>query len=178
MVSDERLSPKKRLLIGICTLVMAAVGFAAGRVAVPEAAAVSQPIQFNHRKHVKDNGLECTTCHEFVNTGKHAGLPSLSTCEGCHAEPMTKSSEEQKLVKLIAAKSPTSFNKLFRLPDHAYYSHRRHVAVAGLKCETCHGGIADSTAPPRYPLVTITMDTCKNCHAASKVTTDCTDCHH
>ncbi len=178
MVSDDRLTPARRLLIGGCALFMAAVGFAAGRVAISPGTGAVQPIQFNHRKHVKDNGLECATCHEFYKTGKHAGLPPLSTCEGCHGQPMTKSPEEQKLVTLIAAKSSVGFTKLFLLPDHAYYSHQRHVVVAGLKCETCHGAIADTTAPPRYPLVRITMDTCRDCHAAKHVKTDCTDCHH
>jgi hypothetical protein len=31
MPSDERLSPKRRLIIGVFTLAMAATGFAAGR---------------------------------------------------------------------------------------------------------------------------------------------------
>jgi hypothetical protein len=177
MITDEKLSPTRRLLIGVFTLAMATAGFAAGRIAFRPTGAVTQPIQFNHQKHVKDVGLECSTCHEYYSTGRHSGLPPLSTCQGCHEEPITKSPEEQKLVKLIASDPQATFKKLFRLPDHVFYSHRRHVVVAGLPCETCHGGIAETTVPPRYPLVRITMATCTGCHAEKQVSSDCTNCH-
>lgn len=177
MVADERLSPTRRLLIGAFTLTMAVAGFAAGRIALRPSEGATQPIQFNHEKHVKDVGLECSTCHEYYSTGNHSGLPSLATCQGCHEEALGKTPEEQKLLKLIATDPQASFKKLFRLPDHAYYSHRRHVVVAGLQCETCHGRIAETTAPPRYPLVHVTMATCTGCHAEKNVSVDCTNCH-
>jgi hypothetical protein len=177
MVADERLSPTRRLLIGVFTLVMAIAGFAAGRIALRPNEGAMQPIQFNHQKHVKDQGMECSMCHEYYSTGNHSGLPSLALCQGCHQEALGKTAEEQKLLKLIETAPETSFNKLFRLPHHAYYSHRRHVVVAGLPCETCHGKIADTTAPPRYPLVRITMVVCTDCHAAKHVSVDCTNCH-
>jgi hypothetical protein len=177
MTADEKLSPTRRLLIGAFTLSMAVAGFTIGRVLLFPTEAVAQPIQFNHQKHVNEVGLECSTCHEYYGTGESSGLPSLTTCESCHQEAITESPEEQKLVKLIASDPQSSFKKLFRLPDHAYYSHRRHVVGAGLKCETCHGGIAETTAPPHYPLVRITMATCVNCHAETNATTECTGCH-
>lgn len=177
MAVDESLSPTQRLLIGAFTLAMAAGGFAAGRTAFPLTRAVEQPIQFNHQKHVKDAGMDCSACHEYYSTGNHSGLPSLATCQVCHQEAVTKSAEEQKLLKLLASETQPDFKKLFRLPDHAFYSHRRHVAVAGLQCETCHGRIAETTAPPPRALVEITMATCTSCHAEKNVTTECTDCH-
>jgi menaquinone reductase, multiheme cytochrome c subunit len=173
----ETLSPARRLLIGALTLAMAAAGFAAGRTALRPATRVLQPVQFNHQKHVKDVGLECASCHEYFATGEHSGLPSLELCEGCHSEALTKSSEEQTLLKLIASKPQPAFHKLFRMPDHVRYSHRRHVTAGGLPCETCHGGIAETTAPPPVALTRITMDTCTNCHVERGVRTDCTACH-
>lgn len=177
MSADERLDPKRRLAIGVFALTMATVGFAAGRTALRPTQHVTQPIQFNHQVHVKVVGLECSTCHEYFNTGNHSGLPALTLCKGCHFEALTKSPEEQKLLKL--SEPLPAFQKLFRMPDHVRYSHRRHVASGGLTCETCHGAIADTTAPPAYPLVRITMDTCIVCHAdrGVGVKTDCTHCH-
>jgi hypothetical protein len=156
---------------------MTTAGFAAGREALHPTERVTQPIQFNHQKHVKVVGVECSVCHEYYSTGEHAGLPSLALCKGCHAEALTKSSEEQKLLKLMASDPQPAFRKLFRLPDHVRYSHRRHVASGGLACETCHGAIAETTAPPAYPLVRITMDSCTGCHTDRGVKTDCTHCH-
>lgn len=175
--ADERLDPRRRLAIGVLFVVMGTAGFATGRLALRPAGRVTQPIQFNHQKHVKEAGLECSTCHEYYATSDHSGLPSLALCKGCHAEALTKSAEEQKLITLAATDAPPPFRKLFRLPDHARYSHRRHVASGGLACQTCHGAIADTTAPPPAPLVRITMDTCTGCHRDRGVKTDCTHCH-
>jgi hypothetical protein len=175
--ADERLDPRRRLVIGVLAVVMATAGFAAGRAVLRPTERVAQPIQFNHQKHVKVVGLECSACHEYYATSEHSGLPSLELCKGCHAEALTESSEEQKLLKLMASDPQPVFLKLFRLPDHARYSHRRHVTAGRLACETCHGAIAETTAPPASPLVRITMDSCTRCHADRGVKTDCTDCH-
>ena len=177
MSADERLDPKRRLVIGVLALTMATVGFAGGRTALRPTGRVTQPIQFNHQKHVKVVGLECSVCHEYYATSDHSGLPSLAVCKQCHAEALTKSPEEEKLLKLMASDPQPAFRKLFRLPDHVRYSHRRHVVAGGLTCETCHGAIAETTAPPAYPLVRITMDTCTGCHTDRGVKTDCTHCH-
>ncbi len=177
MAADEKLSPVRRLVIGAVALSMAGAGFAAGRTAFRPAGSVSQPIQFNHQKHVEDAGLECSVCHELYQTSERSGLPSLATCLTCHDGTTTGSAEEKKLVELAGSPVPPPFRKLFRLPDHVYYSHRRHVVVAGLACETCHGGIAATTAPPPRPLVRVTMDTCVACHTAQRVPTQCTHCH-
>jgi hypothetical protein len=174
---DEILTPTKRLVLGAFAVVMATGGFAAGRVSFDPNRAVVQPIQFNHQKHVKDVGMECSACHEYFSEHQHSGLPSLSLCAGCHQQPLTKSPEEAKLIALAASASPPAFRKLFRLPDHAYYSHRRHVGIAKLLCVTCHGAIAETTTPPRHPLVQITMKTCTDCHTRQSVQADCTACH-
>lgn len=177
MPIDERLNPRRRIVIGVIAVVVATAGFNAGRVALRPTQHVAQPIQFNHQKHVKVVGLECSTCHEHYSTGEHSGLPSLTLCQSCHAEALTDSREEQKLLKLAAGEPQTPFRKLFRLEKHVRYSHSRHVAIGGIACETCHGAIADTTTPPTAPLVRITMDTCTECHAERGVKTDCTHCH-
>lgn len=177
MPSEELLSPKRRLIIGAFTVFMAAAGFAAGRTLLRPTERVLQPIQFNHQKHVKDVGLDCASCHEHFSTGLHSGLPSLDLCASCHSEALTKSSEEQVLLKLIPTKPQPEFRKLFRLPDHVRYSHSRHVTAGGLVCENCHGAISETTAPPPVALKRITMETCTNCHVERNVRNDCTGCH-
>jgi len=177
VATDEKLSPIRRLVIGAVVLTMAGAGFAAGRTALRPSESVPQPIPFNHRKHVQDAGLECSVCHEYYETSAHSGLPELATCLACHDGTVTGTAEEKKLVELGKSDTPPRFRKLFRLPDHVYYSHRGHVVVAGLECEVCHGAIAATSAPPSRPLVRITMDTCVSCHAARGVPTDCTHCH-
>jgi hypothetical protein len=77
----------------------------------------------------------------------------------------------------IPTRQPAGFPKLFYLPPHVYYSHRRHVVLGKLECVRCHGGIADTISPPTRPLVQISMDFCTGCHNQSKVTNDCKSCH-
>ena len=177
MSADEKLGPTRRLALGAFTVLMAVAGFAAGRAAFNPNGAVVQPIQFNHQKHVKGAGLDCSTCHQLYADHQHSGLPDLSLCAGCHQQPMTQSPEERKLVTLAASAAPPAFRKTIRLPDHVYYSHRRHVTVAGLACPTCHGAIADTTAPPSRPLVQISMKTCIDCHTRRSVPVNCIACH-
>ena len=136
-----------------------------------------QPIAFSHKKHVQELEIGCKECHPYYETSQHSGLPTLTTCKGCHEEPLTDKPEERKIQTLAGEGQDDVFRKLFRLPDHAYYSHRRHVAVAGIACETCHGGIAHTTEPPEAPLVRITMGFCLDCHQRSGVSSDCTTCH-
>ncbi len=177
MAFADKLNPVQRLVLGAFTVAMFAGGFAAGRLLFTPGRGVAQPIQFNHQKHVKTAGIDCSTCHQYYADHQHSGLPELATCMMCHQQPVTKSPEERKLIALAAGPSPPVFRKLFRLPDHVYYSHRRHVTVARLPCSTCHGAIADTTAPPARPLVRISMATCTGCHVRVSVQTECTACH-
>jgi hypothetical protein len=95
----------------------------------------------------------------------------------CHEEPQTDSPEEKKIPTLVAAGQEDVFRKLFHLPNHVFYTHRRHVGIAGLDCIVCHGQIAQTGSPPAAPLVRITMAFCIDCHRKSGVSTDCTRCH-
>lgn len=138
---------------------------------------VSQPVAFNHLKHTKSLGLGCEFCHKFVNTGVHAGLPDAGTCVICHRALQGKSPEAARLTALLGQGDPLRFRKLFRLPGHVYFSHRRHVAIAALDCRLCHGEIAMTERPPSRPLVGIRMRVCLDCHRARGQSLDCVGCH-
>lgn len=138
--------------------------------------AVHQPISFNHRKHVTELDIGCTTCHLTVETEAFSGLPDADLCAGCHLEPQGKSEEEKKLVEMLKKGTALAWKPLFRQPAHVFYSHRRHVTVAKLQCRVCHGAIADTTAPP-VRVRRLVMDDCVSCHRRERVRTDCTVCH-
>ena len=171
------MSPARRLFIALIVLLTAAGGYAAGRAVFRPVERVAQPIAFNHQVHVEENGMECSDCHQFYLEGKHSGLPTLTVCLDCHEEAMTDNPEEQKIRDLAAAGQDDVFRKLFKLPDHAFYSHRRHVGIAGIECETCHGEVALTTEPPEKAEILITMDFCMDCHKLTGVSEDCTRCH-
>lgn len=138
---------------------------------------VEQPIAFNHRAHVASAQIECSQCHAYFSQGAHSGLPDAEVCMGCHTEALTQSREEAKLRDSFQRGQPGAFRKLFHLPSHVYYSHRRHVVLGKLECAGCHGDIANSELPPSRPLVKISMNFCVQCHSKSNVTNDCKSCH-
>jgi hypothetical protein len=135
-----------------------------------------QPISFNHKKHV-EQGLECDTCHRYFKTQTFAGMPDIAICLECHKEPMTKSPEEEKIRLFAQKKEEISWRRIYEEPDHVFYSHRRHVVLGKLQCQTCHGDIAQSERPPSKPWVKMTMNWCMNCHTKNKVVNDCLACH-
>lgn len=135
-----------------------------------------QPVEFNHRLHVEDLGLGCTDCHAYYQEETFSGLPAADACSFCHEEAQGEDPEEAKLARLLAEGRPLEWQPLFRQPSHVFYSHRRHVAVAGLECAACHGSIAASESPPRT-VETLDMDGCIACHEQQGVDDDCTSCH-
>lgn len=157
----------------VTILLVAAGGSLLARARPP----VVQPVPFSHLKHTQELQLGCDFCHKYVRTGAHSGLPGAETCSICHSAPQGDSEEAARLTELLGAGEPLQFTKLFRLPDHVFYTHRRHVAIGEIACETCHGGIAETERPPTRPLVDIGMSFCVDCHLERDVTDDCTACH-
>jgi predicted CXXCH cytochrome family protein len=139
--------------------------------------AVRQPIAFSHLRHTQDLGLECAFCHKYVETGAHSGLPAAETCSICHRVPLGTTEAAAELTRMIDAEEPLRFNKLFQLPDHVFYTHRRHVGIAEIECTVCHGAIAETEAPPPRPLVRMSMEYCLGCHRETEQTVDCNACH-
>jgi hypothetical protein len=137
---------------------------------------VTQPIAFNHRVHVEDQELECSMCHPFYESEASSGMPGAATCAMCHLEPQGESVAERALVARLQAGEPLEWGRLFRQPPHVFYSHRRHVVVAGLQCEVCHGQIGLSERPPSQA-TPMSMEACLDCHVREQASADCTACH-
>jgi predicted CXXCH cytochrome family protein len=156
-------------LLAMAFLTVTAAGFR-GR-------GIEQPLPFNHRTHIEEAGLECTDCHLYVESAAYAGRPSLGICANCHEEAMTESSAEATLLEYIGSGREIPWKRLYTVPSHVYYSHRRHVSVAKLDCIECHGDIANTSSPPAKPLKRLSMNFCMDCHEREGASTDCNACH-
>ncbi len=143
-----------------------------------ETAALSakQPIEFNHKKH-RDIGLPCRTCHQYFEEHASAGMPRVEVCMLCHTAALTQNPEEEKIREYAKRGEEIKWLRLYRLPDHVYFSHRRHVVLGKLECTTCHGRIGESTKPPIKPAVELKMKDCLACHQRMAQDTDCYACH-
>jgi predicted CXXCH cytochrome family protein len=175
----------------LALIVLVAVGVVAvGHWAGWRASAVEQPIQFPHKTHV-DMNLACMSCHERAEKDAVAGRPPTELCLGCHSG--SDKSEEKKIQMFGANGGEIPWKRIWRLPPYVFFSHRTHVAVAKVQCQSCHGAMETLQRPPAQPLKKLTMNDCLGCHeqwqrpadgakaqragAVQKVTTDCAACH-
>ena len=166
----------KRLTV--ITVVLAVAVLAAGGVALVTARVrVTQPIAFNHRFHLEDVGLDCTDCHLYAKSGPRATIPNLAVCSDCHEEAQGESEQEARLVEYVQQGTLIPWRKVYRVPGHVYFSHRRHTAIGGIECEVCHGQMREREQPVTRPAVQVTMDRCMDCHVEQGVSNDCVLCH-
>lgn len=162
-------------LLGLVAALMALA--VAGVTVATARRPAAQPIAFNHRLHVEQVELACTDCHLHATSGARATIPNVTVCGDCHAEALTDSPEEARVVAHVKAGTPIPWRKVYWVPDHVFFSHRRHTAIAGIECATCHGGVAQREVPLTRRLVPVTMDRCMECHARTGASNDCILCH-
>ncbi len=142
--------------------------------------APAQPIRFSHKVHAGDNIIGCTSCHAYAEHSPVAGIPSMQRCQGCHKfvkqdpqDPQMTREIQALLAKLDEGK-PIEWVRVYRVPDHVYFTHERHVR-AGLRCQQCHGEVQTMEAVRQA--APLTMGWCLECHHARKAPTDCWTCH-
>lgn len=139
---------------------------------------IIQPLAYNHKIHIEDAAMECADCHRYVEKLASATLPDIQVCADCHSdEPTTDSPEEVKLLQYVEEGKEIDWQRIYEVPDHVYFSHRRHVVLGEVECADCHGVVEEQTRPVSYPEVEVTMDNCMDCHKENKVTNDCLSCH-
>jgi c(7)-type cytochrome triheme protein len=145
----------------------------------------AQPIAFNHRLHLeKAQGITCADCHSFVTTETYAGLPSKQLCFDCHevedpgeSEASEMHAELVALMRFADVEHDIPWERVTETPSHVFFSHRRHVAVAGIDCADCHPTMAERTVPPTRGPIVMKMDVCLDCHEAQDASEDCVACH-
>jgi hypothetical protein len=154
--------------VGIIALALGATGalvgpmvYARSPFATGASHPLAQPIAFDHRHHVRDDGIDCLYCHENAERGPYAGLPSTARCMGCHAQIWNDSATLAPLRASDDAGTPIRWKRVHSLPDFVYFDHSIHV-TRGVGCVTCHGDVADMAAV--YQVKPLTMGWCVDCH--------------
>ncbi len=147
-----------------------------GFVAAHARPVAKQPIRFSHKAHVAA-GVDCDGCHATVSEQAFAGMPTLETCMDCHDQPLTKDPEEKKLKAYQAANADPSWVRIYTMPAHVFFSHRRHVLLGKVPCASCHGAMQKASQPPVTPAVEQSMKWCIACHQQRHASIDCIACH-
>jgi hypothetical protein len=134
--------------------------------------APKQPIEYSHKLHAGDIGMDCRYCHAYAERGPHAGVPATQTCMNCHAQVKKDSPKLEALRTSWAegkGEAPVPWKKVHVLPDYAYFDHSAHLGVgvgtnrAGVGCETCHGRI--DTMDLVRQVQPLSMTWCLECHS-------------
>lgn len=141
---------------------------------------IEQPVEFDHRHHVRDDGIDCVYCHSSVETAAFAGMPSTERCMGCHSQVWRDSPELAPVRDSWCTGTPLRWKRINSVPSYVYFHHGVHVQ-GGVACAECHGAVENM---PRVRRVhNMTMDFCLDCHrrrqdsrAITRLTT-CTACH-
>ena len=120
-----------------------------------------QPVQFSHKHHVGDDGIDCRYCHQTVETTASAGMPSTQTCMNCHSQIWSDSPYLEPVRASFRDNKPIEWERVHDLPEFTYFNHSIHVAK-GVGCSTCHGQI--DNMPAVFQENTLQMEWCIECH--------------
>jgi hypothetical protein len=122
---------------------------------------VAQPVQFDHRHHVKDDLIDCRYCHTTVESAPSAGIPPTELCLNCHSQVWNKSPLLDVVRSSWFTRQPIPWVRVHRLPDFVYFNHSIHVNK-GVGCVECHGRVDQMASIAQdQPL---TMGWCLDCH--------------
>jgi len=133
-----------------------------------------QPIPYSHKTHLA-LGLPCATCHTNPAPGNLMTFPATTTCMSCHTSIAKDKPAIQKLASFSKSRQPIPWVRVYNVLPGVTWTHRKHLD-AGIKCETCHGQVAQMEKMSEATSVT-TMAVCLNCHKAHDAPTVCQTCH-
>src|SRR5215467_1921892 len=121
----------------------------------------AQPLQFSHKHHAGDDGIDCRYCHTSVETSSFAGIPPTKTCMNCHRQIWADSPALEPVRDSFRTGKPIKWTRVNALPDFVYFNHSIHVNK-GVGCSTCHGRV--DQMPLTWQVATLQMRWCLDCH--------------
>jgi hypothetical protein len=122
-----------------------------------------QPVEYSHKLHAGELGINCLYCHTNVDKAAHANVPNTETCMNCHQKIKAKSPKLQAVRDSWANNTPVKWVKVHDLPDFVYFNHSAHV-TRGVGCVSCHGRI--DTMERVSQREKLSMGWCLECHRA------------
>ena len=121
----------------------------------------TQPVDYSHKLHAGDMGIDCRYCHSTVERSSFAALPATQTCMNCHAKVKTDSVKLLPVRESYATDKPIPWVAVHNLPDYVYFDHSAHLA-AGVGCSTCHGRVDQMVKVMQVQ--PLSMGWCLDCH--------------
>jgi len=120
-----------------------------------------QPVQFSHKHHAGQLGIDCRYCHTGVEISAVAAIPPTRTCMNCHAQIWLQSAFLEPVRASLRTDQSIAWVKVHDLPDFVYFNHSIHVAK-GVGCVTCHGRVDEMNQIAQAS--SLQMEWCLDCH--------------
>lgn len=123
--------------------------------------APKQPVEYSHKLHAGQLGIDCRYCHIGVEQGPVANVPATETCMNCHTVVKHDSPKLELVRESFRNDMPIEWVKVHNVADFAAFSHAQHV-VKGVGCVECHGRV-DQMDVVRV-VEPLSMSWCLDCH--------------
>jgi hypothetical protein len=121
----------------------------------------AQPVQFSHKHHVGELGIDCRYCHTTVETAARATVPPTETCMSCHSQIWLQSPFLEPVRASFRTDRSIPWVKVHDLPDYVYFNHGVHIQK-GIGCVSCHGRVDQMNQVWRES--SLQMEWCLECH--------------
>jgi hypothetical protein len=135
-----------------------------------------QPIHYTHTVHILKVQMKCVECHEGVDKGPIAKIPTINKCWECH-DDFHNRPELEKIADYQKRGEDIPWQRVYGFPaiSHVRFNHAPHIRN-NVDCATCHGDVQHMTTAQR--VVDHTMGFCVSCHTEKKAPNDCLTCHY
>lgn len=120
-----------------------------------------QPVQFSHKIHAGQLGMDCRYCHSFVEVAAHSNIPTTQQCMNCHAQVQAQNPKLAPVRESWATGKPIPWLQVHKTPDYVYFNHAAHVN-RGVSCVSCHGDVTEMEVVEHAK--SHSMDFCLTCH--------------
>lgn len=120
-----------------------------------------QPVEYSHKLHAGNLGIDCRYCHYTVEKAGYAAVPQTEVCMNCHVRVKENSPLLQPVRDSYATGKPIAWTKVHNLPDYVYFNHQAHV-TAGVSCVSCHGRVDQMIVVKQVE--PLSMAWCLECH--------------
>lgn len=122
-----------------------------------------QPVDYSHKLHAGDLGIDCRYCHTSVEVSAKALVPPTETCMNCHTLVGLDNKKLEPVRASWTNNTSIEWVRVHDLPDYAFFNHSAHVNV-GIGCESCHGNVAAMEKVEQKKA--LSMSWCLSCHRA------------
>ena len=120
-----------------------------------------QPVQYSHKLHADDLGIDCRYCHVGVELSSKAIIPPTQTCMNCHILIKPDSKLLEPVHESWGNNTAIEWIRVHKVPDYAFFDHSAHV-TRGVGCASCHGRVDQME---EVMLVEpLSMGWCLDCH--------------